>query len=80
MLLKSDGFKVEYDPNRVEIAAMLTAIEGEGFSGKVVDEIIEPETAKVTLDLTKLPEDLQLLFAAADVESRLVLIDIHGPG
>ncbi|MHC4841294.1 MAG: hypothetical protein ACYTDT_10135 [Planctomycetota bacterium] len=59
---------------------MLTAIEGEGFTGKVVDEIIEPETAKVTLDLTTLPEDLQQLFAKAKDESRLVLIDIHGPG
>ena len=80
MLLKSDGFKVEYNPNEVEVAAMLTAVEGEGFSGKVVDEIIEVATAAVTLELTTLPEDLQQLFSKAKDENRLVLIDIHGPG
>ncbi|MCA8936478.1 MAG: hypothetical protein KDB68_09745 [Planctomycetes bacterium] len=79
--LKHDAFHVKYSPDIVSVDAMLAAIDAVGFKGAVFEptEAVE-QSAVVQLDLGSLPQPLKDAFDRATAESRLVLIDIHGPG
>jgi len=72
---------VVYNPQRVDTAAMLAAIQKVGFAGSIVEKGSEDALApNVKLDVPELAEKLRTVFQTASSERRLVLIDIHGPG
>jgi hypothetical protein len=71
---------VRYDAARISTDAMLAAIEGVGFTGRVVETPNAVETNRPKLEVEALPEALRELFTAAANEGRHVLIDVHGPG
>ena len=81
MDLKRDAFHVRYHPGVVSVATMLAAIGEVGFKGEVFESTETTEqTAIVQLDLSSLPQRLKDAFDKAAAESRMMLIDIHGPG
>ncbi len=78
--LEHDAFHVVYDPARVGIEDMQRAIEGEGFTARVIDAPETRQAAGVKLDVGELPANVKAVFERAVKLNQRVLIDVHGPG
>jgi len=78
--LASDRFDVTYDPDLVEVEALLSAIRDLDYEPELVEKPVQERAELERIEVASLPARVQDLLSLSEKSGKPLLLEFSGPG